>query len=79
MARRRLVQMDLVPVLHVEQPQVSARLRGKVAFTLDDLEALASFFQVPLSQLLGEPGHGGGEPPNRPVTSPYPFVLADAA
>lgn len=77
MARRRLVQVDLVPVLRVEQPQVSARLRGKVPFTLDDLEALAGFFQVPLSQLLGESGHDGGRPPTgRAVTGRYPLSIA---
>lgn len=52
LARRRLRQADLAPVLGVNQGQVSKRLCGHVPWSVDDLEALAEFFGVDARDLV---------------------------
>lgn len=68
MGRRRMSQAQLGSVLSMSQVSVSERLRGKTPFTLDDLERLASYFDVSLSSLMGEVTTERPVPPG--VTSP---------
>lgn len=53
MARRRISGVALANRLGKAQPWISRRLRGDVAFDLDDLEAVASALDVPVETLLG--------------------------
>ena len=53
MGRHRVSQIQLAEVLHVSQGQVSARLRGKTPFTLDDLRRLSDYFNTTPAALLG--------------------------
>lgn len=59
MARRGLNQTDVAAILGVSQVQVSARLRGKVAWRVDDLRTLAAHFGLPTSALLGDDAAAG--------------------
>lgn len=52
MARRMLRSKDLVPVLGVSQPQISARLRGDIEWSLTEIEILADYFGEDPSVLL---------------------------
>ncbi|MGN6245160.1 MAG: helix-turn-helix domain-containing protein [Motilibacteraceae bacterium] len=54
MARRGLSQTDVAAILGVSQVSVSARLRGKVAWRIDDLTALARHFGMPVADLLDD-------------------------
>lgn len=56
MARRGVSQTTLAAVLGVTQPQVSARLRGVVAFNVNELHAVADFLGVPIEALLDGSG-----------------------
>jgi transcriptional regulator with XRE-family HTH domain len=49
---RKIRQRDLAAVLGLSQPAVSNRLTGHTAFTLDELDAIAKHFDVPVSRLL---------------------------
>jgi len=66
MTRHRIKQADLASVLHVSQGQISARLNGRVEFTVSELEAVARYFGVPASSLLG--GAEGGTTPGPGVS-----------
>lgn len=46
-------QADLAEVIQVTQSQMSKRLKGRVPFTLDDIERFAEYFGITASQLLG--------------------------
>lgn len=52
MARRGITQTDLASALGITQPQVSARLRGRVAFDVNELHAVSAFLGVPVATLL---------------------------
>lgn len=51
-ARNRTRQADLCELLHLSQGSISLRLSGKIPFTLDELVALATFFEVAPGQML---------------------------
>ena len=61
MAEHEVNQTALALVLGVTQTQVSARLRGKAHWSLDDLARLAAYFGVSVAELVG--GSGGFVPP----------------
>ena len=52
LTKRRCTQTDLARALGVTQPAISARLRGSVAFDINELVAVAEFLDVPLPSLL---------------------------
>ncbi len=52
MARVGMTQTDLAAVLGISQPAVSARLRGVVAFNVDEIIDVAAHLGVPVDQLL---------------------------
>lgn len=60
--RMGVTQAQLAQVLNVSQPSISAKLRGKTPFDLDEIERLAAFFGITPAHLLGSP-HGGPVPP----------------
>lgn len=71
-ARYGLSQETLGNVIGVTQSQMSKRLKGHVAFTLDEIEVLATYFNMTPLELLGyaeTPGPGGGTPMS--ATNPY--------
>lgn len=52
MARRGVSQTDLSNRLGMNQSQISKRLSGTIAFTIDELVAIAATLGVPLSTLI---------------------------
>lgn len=76
MGRHRVNQEQLSRVLNVSQGQVSARLRGRTAFTLDDLRRLADYFGTTPAALLGD-GTSKPLPPSTPEAAPTRPDLAD--
>lgn len=54
MARRGVSQTALADQLGITQTGVSTRLRGKVAFNVDELAAVAAVLEVPVTVLLAE-------------------------
>lgn len=52
MARNNATQTDLAEVLDLPQSSISARVRGRVPFRLDEIELLSAFLDVPLSELI---------------------------
>jgi len=52
MGRHRMSQKRLGETLGMSQPTMSARMRGEVTFNLDELEAVAATFDVPITDLL---------------------------
>lgn len=52
MARNGTTQADLAEALNLPQSSVSARVRGRVPFRLDEIELASAFFGVPLSELV---------------------------
>ena len=53
MGRYGITQTQLADVLGVNQGQTSKRLRSVIPFTLPEIEAIAAFFKISPSQLLG--------------------------
>ena len=53
MARQRVTQREVAEHLGVSQPQISARLRGEIAFDTVELEILARAFGVPVTKFFG--------------------------
>lgn len=51
-ARRSVTQADLGRALGMQQPDISKRLRGKVSFKTEELDALAAFFHLTVSELF---------------------------
>lgn len=66
MARIRMTQTQLAGVLGLPQSAVSNRLRGKVPFTVDELQTVAAALGVHPAALVG----GYAPSPNSPVTAP---------
>jgi transcriptional regulator with XRE-family HTH domain len=54
MARRGISQTTLAEKLALTQPSISSRLRGQVAFNVDELAVVAEALDVPLAALLAE-------------------------
>lgn len=88
MARKGVTQMRLSQVLMVSQTGVSKRLRGKIAFDVNEMGILADFFDVDPTELLGatknpRPGPDGGSRGDtgraRGVIRAYPPLLTLAA
>jgi transcriptional regulator with XRE-family HTH domain len=52
MGRRRTKQTQLANATGMGQSYLSRRLAGLQPFTVDDLDAIAEFFDVPLSALI---------------------------
>lgn len=52
MARRRVTQMALARQIGLSQSAVSARLKGKTPFDINELCLIASVLDVPLAALL---------------------------
>jgi transcriptional regulator with XRE-family HTH domain len=52
---RGLKQNDLAEVLRLDSGGLSRALGGKRKWTIDDLESLAAFFDVPFTYLLEQP------------------------
>jgi len=52
MARRQLRGVDLVEPLGVSQPQVAARVRGDLAWSLDELDTLSRLFDCDVIDLV---------------------------
>jgi len=53
LARKRISQRQLANLLGLTQPVVWRRLRGDVAFSVDELQAVAEALEVPVSSLIG--------------------------
>lgn len=54
MARRNKTQADVAAVLHLSQESVNRRFRGRIAWRINELRALADAFDVPMSALVGD-------------------------
>lgn len=54
MARSKRTSLALAEHLGVSHAYVSRRLNGHLPFTLDDLEKIAAFLEVPVASLLHE-------------------------
>lgn len=52
MGRRRVTQEKLAAAIGMSQPSLSKRLFGVVPWTIDDLEAIADYFGVKITDLL---------------------------
>ena len=52
MARCGVTQMTLASKIGISQPGISARLRGKTPFDINELCQIASVLDVPLAVLL---------------------------
>lgn len=52
MARNRVTQQALAGAVSLSQAALSRRLRGEVAFDINELTAVASYLAIPLSNLL---------------------------
>ncbi|MEU4391610.1 helix-turn-helix transcriptional regulator [Kribbella sp. NPDC023855] len=63
MARARINQTQLAEVLGITQSSVSKRLRGVIAFNVDELQQVAGLLGVHPAALLG----GNPPSPNGPV------------
>ncbi len=52
MARRRLYGKDIAVVLGISQPQASARVRGSIAWSFDELDMVADYYGCSVFDLL---------------------------
>ena len=52
MARKRVTQQALAAAISLSQAALSRRLRGEVAFDVNELTAVAAHLDIPLSDLL---------------------------
>ena len=55
MGRYNVNQTKLADVLGVTQTQVSKRLRGLIPFDVDELDVMAGYFRVSVTELVGGP------------------------
>jgi transcriptional regulator with XRE-family HTH domain len=55
MGRRRVSQKQLGDALGLAQPTMSKRMNGKIAFDLNELDAVAAFFDVSILDLFPRP------------------------
>jgi transcriptional regulator with XRE-family HTH domain len=73
MGRRGENQTRLAEAMGLTQSQVSKRLRGQIAFDIEELELAARFLGCEVQELLGAPPgydpspHPGGEPGQLPA------------
>ena len=54
MAREGLTQKNIAEILGVSQASISEKLRGKIAFNLNDLVVISAALRLSLGELLGE-------------------------
>lgn len=54
MTREGVTQKELANILGVTQASVSEKLRGKIAFNLNDLVTISAAFGISLGELLGD-------------------------
>ena len=54
MGRHRVSQTTLAEVCGMSQPSLSARLSGTVAWDVDDLDAIAKFFHIPVAGFFSD-------------------------
>ena len=52
MGRHRTSQVQLAAVLGIPQTQLSRRLRGLMQFSIDEVEAIADYYAVPVRSLF---------------------------
>lgn len=76
MGRRRISQTALAEALGMSQPSLSKRLSGDQAFSLDELLAVAAFFDVEVTALLVGLTQGGSPLPwmSMPTESDIPGI-----
>ena len=55
MARRQITQMELARQLGLSQAAISARIKGRTPFDINELTAIARVLDVPLDALLPDP------------------------
>lgn len=55
MARQHVSQRQIAEALGVDQSQVSRRLRGEIALNTTELEQVANFLGVPVTNFLVTP------------------------
>lgn len=53
LTRRQLRGADLAAALDVSPASVSAKINGRTPFSLEDLERIAEWLNVPVTDLLG--------------------------
>lgn len=70
MGRRNISRVKLAEQLGQSRTYIGRRLSGETAFDLDDLEAIARVFGVPVAALMGVVPMPSGSPPfpTRPRT-----------
>jgi transcriptional regulator with XRE-family HTH domain len=73
LARKMMTGADLATAIGRSPMYVSRRLRGEVAFDLDDMERLADVFGVGVSDLLPKP-EVASRASQPPATAHYPGV-----
>jgi len=73
LARKMMTGADLATAIGRSPMYVSRRLRGEVAFDLDDMERLADVFGVGVSDLLPKP-EIASRASRPPATAHYPGV-----
>lgn len=77
MARQRRRQVDLAAVLSMSQAAVSRRLSGETPLDVDELYAVASWLDLPITDLMPQPvASGGGK---HATCSPPSVILGPAA
>ena len=52
MARAQHTQVELASILGLSQPSISSRMKGDVAWDVDELVKIAAWLDVPLSDLI---------------------------
>lgn len=60
MARQRVTHRQVADRLGLSQVQVSKRLRGQIEFRPSELDAVADFLGVPVTQFLPTPERAAG-------------------
>lgn len=85
MARRNVNQTTLAVIMGINQTAVSARLRGRTPWKIDELETLAEFFGVPADSFLRiggtspRPDGRGPDDGEAPRTGLEPVTLCSPA
>lgn len=52
MGRQRVTQKRLAEALHLSQQALSRRMTGEIPLDVDEIQQIADFLNVPLSQLF---------------------------
>jgi transcriptional regulator with XRE-family HTH domain len=71
LARQNISHRQLGEALGIHQTQATRRLRGEIAFNTAELETVAEFLGVPVSNFLGDKVPVGTPPPS-PPPAPQP-------